>query len=1035
LDKAAICALAQAARTDLEKKAHLCLQALRGPRLPGGTGLRQDQLLHLVSRRGEDTVCRKAACRYFMELAGIRYMEVNGCLPQRVLSPAAGNELPQILESWLSTHADTLDRDEIYTRLFRRECARLHQLVPDFFPKPDCTDLLLSLSYRHGAAALFRDSLPEDAWKDQIEIIGWLYQYYHLQEKNAAIDVYRGAVKMRDVPAATQFFTTDWVVKYMVQNTLGRVWLEGHPDSRLRTKMPYFLDTPQKATRSPMNPEDLHLLDPCMDSGHILVYAFDLLLNIYAECGIPAQKAAPLILEKNLWGLDIDEHSRQLAAFALMMRAYACDKDIFNQHPLLHLCTIHSSKNVPRRAVHFASKHDEALQDDLQRILYAYHGAEQYGSLISAPRVELPALKKRFQEIQQTQQTGNLFQMEGRRLALETLLPLVKQTEVLAGQYDAVVTNPPYLSHMDRPLRRFVDKHWPHCNNDLFAVFMVRCFGFCKPGSYCGFMTPFVWMFIKSYVNLRRFLVKEKSVSSLVQLAYSAFEEATVPLCTFVLQNKKEEDPGRYLRLTGFSGGMDEMGRYVQEAAAHPGNSWDFEARLSDFRQIPGSPFAYWASGSIARVFRQGTPLGRMTPVCNGLFTCSNRRFLRKWWEVDRTAIDFYCTSAQDCRSSACRWFPYNKGGAYRKWYGNQEWVVDFSDFGAEIQRYRTASGQSAAMPGRQYYFHESLSWSFVSSSRFGVRAYPPGFVFDIAGSSLFPEPKDRLYRLGFLGSSTAFQLLQILNPTLNCQVGDISRLPVLEADDHTEIDHLVQENIELSKADWNDSELSWDFTMPPLLTAEGNTLAEAQANREQEANIRWNRLRQNEETINRHFATLYGTGAPTTVPERDLSIAPVSRERDAESLLSYFVGVYFGRWFCRFWQPKERKPVLLLEEAPQLFADFLEARFGTGAADELAPFLGKGSTAYVFKRRFTRTFFRSHCQQYKKRPVYWQTSCGKPALLYYFSDLQQALTFLAELAPEEAALQTLAAKPPHFDRNDGIPANFAKLQSILRKI
>ncbi len=261
MDKAAICALAQAARTDLEKKAHLCLQALRGPRLPGGTGLRQDQLLHLVSRRGEDTVCRKAACRYFMELAGIRYMEVNGCLPQRVLSPAAGNELPQILESWLSTHADTLDRDEIYTRLFRRECARLHQLVPDFFPKPDCTDLLLSLSYRHGAAALFRDSLPEDAWKDQIEIIGWLYQYYHLQEKNAAIDVYRGAVKMRDVPAATQFFTTDWVVKYMVQNTLGRVWLEGHPDSRLRTKMPYFLDTPQKATRSPMNPEDLHLLE------------------------------------------------------------------------------------------------------------------------------------------------------------------------------------------------------------------------------------------------------------------------------------------------------------------------------------------------------------------------------------------------------------------------------------------------------------------------------------------------------------------------------------------------------------------------------------------------------------------------------------------------------------------------------------------------------------------------------------------------------------------------------------------------------
>jgi hypothetical protein len=548
-------------------------------------------------------------------------------------------------------------------------------------------------------------------------------------------------------------------------------------------------------------------------------------------------------------------------------------------------------------------------------------------------------------------------------------------------------------------------------------------------------MTPFVWMFIKSYEALRRMLVRKKSVSSLVQLEYSAFEDATVPICTFVLQNQKEEYPGRYLRLTGFSGGMEEMGRRVREAAAHPGSNWDFEARLSDFNQIPGSPFAYWAGGSIARVFREGAPLGRSTPICNGLFTCNNRRFLRHWWEVDKEAIDFHCESAQQCRSSTCRWFPYNKGGAYRKWYGNQEWVVDFSDFGDEIQRYRVKSGQSAALPGRQYYFQQSLSWGFVSSSKFGVRFYPPGFVFDIAGSSLFPAEKDRLYRLGFLSSSTAFQLLQILNPTLNCQAGDIARLPILETERREKVEVLVKENIALAKEDWDESEISWQFSVHPLVAAEGDTLQEAQRSRAKKAAARCQALQKNEEAVNRHFATLYGTGAPVAVGLADLSVKPADPEKDAESLLSYFVGVYFGRWTCSFWQPTDPNPALLLEEAPALFTQFLEARFGPGAADVLAPFLGKGTTAYVFKRWFTRTFFRSHCRLYRKHPIYWQTACGSPALLYYHSDLKNALHFLAARSPQEPALQALAASPLSFDRNDGIPANFAKLQSILRKI
>ena len=1035
MEKAAVCALAQKARASLEKSAHLCLQALRGPRLPEGAGLQQDLLLRKASKLGEDALCRNAAYRFFMQLAGIRYMEANGYLPYRVLTPAADGSIPEIMEHWLKSHEDTLDRDALFTELFRSECARLHDCMPDFFPSPDCDDLLLSLSCTHGTTKLLAESLPENDWQNNVEIIGWLYQYYHLEEKDNAIDVYRGAVKMRDVPAATQFFTTDWVVQYMVQNTLGRVWLESHPDSRLRTQMPYYLDTPQKTTRRPMQPQELRLLDPCMGSGHILVYAFELLLKIYAECGISAAEAAPQILKNNLWGLDIDEHSRQLAAFALLMKARACDPAVFDKRPVLHLCAVHGSKGISRDVLHFAANEDEALDDDLHRMVTAYRGAQQFGSLLHAPHVDLALLKARFETIHRELWPGDLFKMEARRLALETLLPLLLQTEVLANQYDAVVTNPPYLNHMAKPLRKFVDTNWPKYNNDLFAVFMVRNFDFCKPNGYCGFMTPFVWMFIKSYVHLRRFLADEKSVSSLVQMEYSAFEEATVPVCTFVLQNKKEEDPGRYLKLTAFTGGMEEMGRRVAQAAAHPGSTWDYEARLSDFLQIPGNPFAYWAGGSIARVFRQGTPLGDSAEICNGLFTCSNQRFLRLWWEVDQDNIDFSCKDAQDCRESLCRWFPYNKGGAYRKWYGNQDWVVDFADFGTEIRSYRVKSGQSAAMPGRQHYFEESLSWGFVSSSKFGVRAYPAGFIFDIAGSSLFPKPQDKLYRLGFLGSSTAYQFLQVLNPTLNCQVGDIARLPVLEAGDRSGIETLVAENITLCRADWDEQETSWNFTGHPLVLAKGTTLKEAQADRQRTSAAHAKRLKENEEAINRHFATLYGTGAPVTVESHDLSIHPADPAQDAQTLLSYFVGVFFGRFACDFWQPPTGTPVLLLEEAPQLFTEFLEARFGTGAADEIALLLGKGTTAYVLKRWFTRTFFRSHCQMYRKRPLYWQTCCGKPALLYYHGDLTASLCFLAALAPEEKKLKALAAHRPVFDRNDGIPVNFAKLQPILRKI
>lgn len=1035
MDKTALCNLAQQARAALEASAHTCLRGLQGPRLPGSAGLQQAYLLQRAEAEGMDALCCAAACRFFLQLCGIRYMEANGFLPQTVLSPAPGQPLPGILVSWLSTHDDTLDRDGLYTRLVLEECSRLHRQIPDFFPAPDAMDLLLSLHVGSGVAKLLCQAVPEAGWQNQVEIVGWLYQFYRLTEKDAAIDVYRGTVKMRDVPAATQFFTNRWVVEYLVQNSLGRLWLESHPDSRLRESMPYYLDAPQHTPRAPLRPEALHVLDPCMGSGHILVYAFSLLLQIYAECGQPPRVAARRILSDNLWGLDIDPRSCQLTAFALMMQARACDPEILEKSPALHLCAVQDSKGISKSALSYTAAGDDGLQGDLNTLFAAYHGAGQTGALNYAPDVDLQALRDRFAQIRRDQWPGDFFHMEARRQALERVWPLVRQTEILNEPYDVVVTNPPYLSHMDRPLRKYIDAHWPDYNNDLFAAFLVRGFDFCKPDGYCGYMTPYVWMFIKSYQALREKIAAEKSVITLVQLAYSAFEEATVPVCTFILQNRPEEDPGLYLRLTDFSGGMEAMGGYVRQAAKAVRQPWCYEARLSDFRQVPGSPFAYWAGGSVARVFRQGKPLGELAPICNGLFTCDNRRFLRLWWEIDSQRIDFTCGSAPECYESKKRWFPYNKGGPARKWYGNQDWVIDFANFGADVRAWRLQSGQSAAMTGRQYYFQPSLSWGFVNSNRFSVRAYPKGFVFDIAGSSLFPPKEDRLYRLGFLGSSTAFQLLQILNPTLNCQAGDIARLPILEAADRSEVERMVQENIALSKADWDDFETSWNFCMHPLVRAEGATLPEAQAAWAAEAEMRFDTVRKNESGIHAHFAALYGTGAPAFVPEESLSIRRANPKRDAESLVSYFVGVWFGRWTCKFWQPPAENALFPIREAADAFSEFLTARFGPDAPDILAPLLGSGKPMTVFRRYLTRTFFRSHCRIYRKRPIYWQLTAGKPALLYLHGDLAAGLRQAAALSPESEALQHVAKKPPRFDPDAGVEANFAKLRDILRPI
>lgn len=1035
LDKSAVREVAQKARQQLEEMVQKNLSALHACRLSGDDAFRRDILLKEEEQRGTLTLCKKAAYRFFRELIAVRYMELNGYLPYRVLSSQKSDTVePDFLAHWLLTHQDTLDRDALFTKLFQKTCLSLASQMPDYFPVPDEMDLLLSLSYRKGVVRTLCDGLSEEEWLGQVELIGWLYQSYHLQEKNAAIDLYAGKVKMKNLTAATQFFTTDWVVRYMVENSLGRVWLEGHPESRLRREMPYYLDLPEETKRVPMEPRDLKILDPCMGGGHILVYAFELLLKIYSECGVPPKRAASLILQDNLYGLDIDERSRELTAFALLMKARSCDPDIFEKGVILHFAAIHHSRKIDKEALHYASGGNEALYDDLQKLTAAFYYGDQFGSILNAPKVDLKALKSRFSVIRGEQYPDNLFRMEAQRKALQELWPLVCQAEIMGQKYTCVVTNPPYLNHMDKPLRNYVDKNFPDYNNDLFAVFMVHNFDFCKEDGYCAFMTPFVWMFIKSYESLRRFLIQEKSVSSLIQMEYSAFEEATVPLCSFVLQNQKEKYPGVYLRLTDYKGGMEEQKKRVLYDSLHPDSKDRFEASLKDFGEIPGMPFAYWADRNVGRAFREGAPLGKVAQISNGLFTCNNQRFLRFWYEVEPEEIDFWCEDESDCRMSGKRWFPYNKGGAFRKWYGNQLYVVDFADFGRDICAYRVKSGQSAAMPGRQNYFQPSLSWSFVSSSTFGVRYYPKGFVFDIAGSSIFPPKEDRLYRLGFLNSSTAFQILGFLNPTLNYQAGNLALLPILESSKKEQIWRLVQRNIDLCKADWDDHEISWNFNGNPLLKTGASTLQEAVKIWSRQIEDRREELRQNEEKINRHFADLYQIGAPVEVENKALSIAPPEPEKAMKELASYFVGLLFGRYREDHFQVKS-----VSWDSPckiaSAFSGFLEKRFGETAVPFAASFLGRETAEKGLETYFEKKFFAEHCRLYHKRPIYWQMKSGEKEFVYYHGDVWKAFCQIAESNPQSEIPKSILSSEIPLDRSLGISQNYESYQEILRKI
>ena len=793
------------------------------------------QLIEQIRRKGFTQVMEEAAYTWFNRFIALRYMEVNGFLPSkvRVFTDENGAFKPEILKEAMTVEIDGLDRakvldlldkqdnEELYKYLLITQCNALNVGLPYMFEKiSNWTELLFPANLLRPDSVIGRlvSDIEAADFEEEVEIIGWLYQYYISEKHEAVIDPLHGKViQKEDIPAATQLFTTDWVVRYILDNSLGRYWLERNPNSQLASKLTYLV-LPKDDGLTPVNeniaPEELKVLDPCVGSGHFLSYAFDVLMEIYRECGWSDRDAAKSILENNLYGLDIDDRAAQLACFAVAMKARKYNRRILNGETALSILAMQDSDFIADDFAQYFANREEGLKKDIQELRIAFNNAKEYGSIISVPKLNYAALYERIDIISRSY-AEDIFQMEYQRIAQEQLLPLVKQAEILSKKYDIVATNPPYMNKFSPRLKDYIQQHFADYKGDLFSVFMFRNFAFCKENGYSGFMTPNVWMFIKSYEELRTFIICNKSITTLIQMAKGAFfKEATVDICAFVLTNKRTNKKGLYIRLEDFKGDMDVQNQAFLAAVQNPTAAYFYETPVSNFPKIPGAPIAYWVSEKIIEAF-QKTAIADYGYPKQGFATGDNNRFLRLWYEVNLQKINFACQSLEESNTLDFKWYPCNKGGEYRKWYGNNNFVANWENNGREMRGF---GGSVIRNP--QFYFKSGITWSSLSSGGLSMRYSPVGFLFESKGSVCFLKDNKNLnYLLALTNSKIVDEMLTILSPTLDYHEGPMSKVPVIiEEEKRTTVDALATNNIRLVQCDWDSFETSWDFKKHPLI-------------------------------------------------------------------------------------------------------------------------------------------------------------------------------------------------------------------------
>ena len=808
---------------------------LNGRLLTAEEKSQRQELIKQIKEKGYQQVMEEVAYTWFNRFIALRFMEVNNYLPShiRVFSDASGAFKPEILNDVLhldlpgldsgkvAEYIESNDTEALYRYLLLTQCNALNSALPVMFERMGgYTEMLLPNNILRQDSVLGHmvSDIPEGDWQDAVQIIGWLYQYYNTELKDDTFAQLKKNVKITKerIPAATQLFTPDWIVRYMVENSLGRLWLEGHPNAELHDGWKYYLD---EAKQEPdveaqlaklreeyktIKPEEIKVIDPCMGSGHILVYAFDVLMQIYTAAGWDQREAAQSILKNNLYGLDIDDRAAQLAYFAVMMKARQYDRRLLTRGIQPNIYSIRESNGIQAMTIEYFHKNDPKLKADIERIVTEMRDAKEYGSILNITPVDFAGLYARFDEIRND---INMMQMS----ALDELLPLVRCAEVLAQKYDVVVTNPPYMgaSGMNARLAEYVKSNYPNTKSDMSTVFMEKTVKMCKKTGYMSMINIPVWMFLSSYEKLRESLIAQDTFANMVHFGRGVFGSDFGTTAFVIAKSNIHGYKGTYCRLFEKQGAVDSVETKEKWFLEGKGR---FVADQSNFSKIPGSPVAYWVSRQLLAIFRNCPSLESYAAPKQGLITGDNDRFLRYWHEVSlaNTALE---------RNSKMKWRPINKGGEFRRWYGNQDYVVNWENDGAEILNFKDSKGKLRSRPQNLVYnFRASLSWSLVTSGGFSVRFFPDYFMFNVAGISCFPS-EHLNYILGLLNTKITSNITQMLNPTINMNAGDVAKIPiVINNEKEAPVDFLVKAMISLSKADWDSYENSWDFKSNPLV-------------------------------------------------------------------------------------------------------------------------------------------------------------------------------------------------------------------------
>ena len=1002
------------------------------------------------------TVVDKVAYTWFNRLIAVRYMEVNDLLPSRtrVLSSADGRAEPQIVTSPFDAVLDytpaeqqqivTLKNDnkldEAFRLLFLKQCAALGDCLPRLFEQvDDYMPLLLALSFtdKDGVVCHLVNDIPESDWQDAVQIVGWLYQYYNTEPKEQVFANLKKNIKIsaENIPAATQLFTPDWIVRYMVENSLGRLWSEGHPDFD-KSEWKYYLDEapqePQVAQQlaelrkgyAALTPEDIKCIDPCMGSGHILAYLFDVLMQIYRSAGYTDRDAAASIVEHNLYGLDIDDRAAQMAYFVVMMKGCHYDSRFLRRHLKPHVYAIQESGELTADALGRLGKQESTAR----ALLDGFKNAKEYGSILQ-PKVtlaELDALQEQLREVDGASDMGSLTDQFVAGQLLRVLCPLVEQARMLVQKYDVVVTNPPYMggSGMNARLSDYVKKVYPDSKSDLFAVFIERCAQMDKRGGYQAMITQHAWMFLSSFEKLRAKLQMIDTVN-MAHLGARGFDEIggeVVQTTSFVMRSSHTNGyKGTYCRLIDGDSEKAKAEMFVSGENR-------YVTEQDNFSKIPGSPVAYWVSQNFIDAFANGNLLGDMSSISEGIKTGNNDLFLRLWYEVDKNTFSFAK------HNSGYKWYPHHKGGDFRKWYGNRDWVINWGEDGREIK-----SMPNSGFQGKQMYFNTFAGWSKISSKGNPLRLYSESFLFDSGAPAI---SNDELFMtMGLLNSKVGAKYLSMLSPTLNLQVGDVKKIPLIVKEKEVTADN-VEDCVALSKSDWDSFETSWDFAEHPIVkwsrqlrdaTSIGATMAYYYHGErpevscpvelcymlwQGECNDRFAKLKANEEELNRIFIDIYGLQDELTpeVEDKDVTVRRADLARDIRSLISYAVGCIFGRYSLDQpglayaggdWNPDQYHtflpdadnviPITDEEYFPDdltgLFVAWVKKVFGAGSLEDNLAFIAKAlgvkgiSPRAVIRNYFLNGFYADHVKIYQKRPIYWLYDSGKQngfkALIY----------------------------------------------------